>query len=430
MIDFDEGGSCVIDFGAHTIKAGFAGSREPQTVQPTCLGVLPGATPEERRLYMGTNEIRQARDNMEIHSPFVHGNLEKDVTSPKIQHWDLWEAHIRRILNKVLNVSPKEHPLLLAEPSFVDPQQREKITQLCFEALDCQAVYMVKSPVLSTFSFGRSTACVFECGHSASSVTPVHEGFALTKPVIWSPQAGNHLSMQIYDYLQTLDNPLRPRHSFSKKRLQRDSDKWDIVENSAKVHNSFRKYTVYEDIIQDLKESTFKVSESEFQESTPIPKQPYELPDGSTINLAAQRYSIPEEIFFGPSSSSAIPPQQPQPHIPTPLTPKPVPDMIRDCIAQCDQDIRRELFSNIVASGGSTLLQGFTKRLEKELTARGPPPALKLRPIVAPQSRDERRFGVWIGGAILASLGSFQQLWISKADYAEVGASVVHRKCP
>lgn len=34
------------------------------------------------------------------------------------------------------------------------------------------------------------------------------------------------------------------------------------------------------------------------------------------------------------------------------------------------------------------------------------------------------------GGSILASLGSFQQMWMSKAEFEEHGASLIHRKAP
>lgn len=50
--------------------------------------------------------------------------------------------------------------------------------------------------------------------------------------------------------------------------------------------------------------------------------------------------------------------------------------------------------------------------------------------LVAAQYANERRYGAWIGGSILASLGSFQQLWISKQEYDESGVSIVHKKCP
>lgn len=48
---------------------------------------------------------------------------------------------------------------------------------------------------------------------------------------------------------------------------------------------------------------------------------------------------------------------------------------------------------------------------------------------VAPSSQ-ERRFGAWIGGSILASLGTFQPLWLTKQEFAEHGASYIDRKCP
>ena len=55
------------------------------------------------------------------------------------------------------------------------------------------------------------------------------------------------------------------------------------------------------------------------------------------------------------------------------------------------------------------------------------PHAVTLSPqIIAPP---ERKYSVWIGGSILASLSTFQQMWISKQEYDESGPSIVHRKC-
>ena len=41
----------------------------------------------------------------------------------------------------------------------------------------------------------------------------------------------------------------------------------------------------------------------------------------------------------------------------------------------------------------------------------------------------ERKFWVWIGGSIVASLSTFQQRWITKQEYDEFGPDIVHRKC-
>lgn len=53
------------------------------------------------------------------------------------------------------------------------------------------------------------------------------------------------------------------------------------------------------------------------------------------------------------------------------------------------------------------------------------PSTMKVK-IIAPP---ERKYSVWIGGSILASLSTFQQMWISKSEYDEAGPSIVHRKC-
>ena len=93
-------------------------------------------------------------------------------------------------------------------------------------------------------------------------------------------------------------------------------------------------------------------------------------------------------------------------------------------IMKCDIDVRKDLFENIVMSGGTTMFPGIAERFEKEITNLAPS-KMKVK-IDAPQ---DRKFSVWIGGSILASLSSFDTDWITKEDYEESGAGIVHRKC-
>ena len=67
---------------------------------------------------------------------------------------------------------------------------------------------------------------------------------------------------------------------------------------------------------------------------------------------------------------------------------------------------------------------GISDRMQKEITALATS-SMKVK-IIAPP---ERKYSVWIGGSILASLSTFQQMWISKQEYDESGPSIVHRKC-
>jgi len=104
--------------------------------------------------------------------------------------------------------------------------------------------------------------------------------------------------------------------------------------------------------------------------------------------------------------------------------------MIYDAVTKCDVDIRRELYNNVIVTGGNSLLPGFHERLANELPEVAPQQMPYKVKITSTPNTTERKFSVWIGGSILASLGTFQQMWVSKAEYEEHGRSIVERKCP
>lgn len=94
----------------------------------------------------------------------------------------------------------------------------------------------------------------------------------------------------------------------------------------------------------------------------------------------------------------------------------------------CDPDVRTSLNSNISIVGGNSYFLGLVERLQRELS-HILPQAMKMK-VNIPSSLSERRFSSWIGGSILASLGSFHQMWISKQEYDESGKFIIDRKCP
>ena len=135
----------------------------------------------------------------------------------------------------------------------------------------------------------------------------------------------------------------------------------------------------------------------------------YELPDGNIITVGSERFRCPEVLFqpsFVGKESSGI-------H-----------DTTFQSIMKCDVDIRKDLYSNVVLSGGTTMFEGIGERMTKELTALAPS-TMKIK-VVAPP---ERKYPAWIGDFILYSLSTFQQLWISKGVYNESGPTITHRMC-
>lgn len=78
----------------------------------------------------------------------------------------------------------------------------------------------------------------------------------------------------------------------------------------------------------------------------------------------------------------------------------------------------------MVVVGGSSLIQGLVRRLDQEISAAFP--SLRVR-VTAPSNTVERKYATWIGGSILASLGSFHQVSSSSAIIDDEASNALYR---
>lgn len=428
MYGGDEVSAIVVDLGSHTCKAGYAGEDAPKAVFPSVVGTIDqmevddSATTDadkgkgKRKLYVGSQALGFRRDHMEVLSPLKDG---------VVVDWDIVDSIWDHAFRECLLVDPTEHPMLLAEPSSNTQQQRERTAELMFEKYKVPALFLAKNAVLTSFASGRATSLVVDCGGGSTTIAPVHDGYVLQKAVISSPIGGELLSDCLLKSLESKKIMIKPRYSFKRKEMR--PGEFQTIELD--FPNTTESYKLYSQrvIASDIKECVCRAPDTPYDEISysNIPMTPYELPDGQTIEIGSDRFKIPD-ILFNPSLVQTIPGMESFTEVAPSV--RGLPQMVIDSINKCDVDIRRELFSSILLAGGTASMQQLKERLEKDLLEESPQ-AARVK-VLASGNATERRFSVWIGGSILASLGSFQQMWFSKSEYEEHGASYVQRKCP
>jgi actin len=367
----------VIDNGSGMCKAGVAGEDAPKVCFPSIVGrpktqgqVMIGT--ETKDVYIG-EEAMAKKGVLKLSYPIEHGI----VTS-----WDDMEKIWHHCYFNELRVHPEEHPALLTEAPMNPKANREKMIQIMFEGFSVPSFYVSVQAVLSLYASGRTTGIVLDSGDGVTHTVPIYEGYSLPHSIMRIDLAGRDLT----DYMMKLLTEVGVSFSSSAER--------EIARDIKEKHSY-----VALDFDTELKNS----GESSNKDVN------YTLPDGQVITIGNQQFRCPEALFQPMKLGKEYPG---------------IHELTFQSIMKCDVDVRKELYGNIVMSGGTTMFNNIEARLNKEITALAPS-TIKIR-VVAPA---ERRYSVWIGGSILSSLSSFQTLWVTKAEFDETGPSIVHRKC-
>jgi actin-related protein len=328
----------------------------------------------QKQEYIG-DEAAQKRGILNLAYPIAAGIVESWEDMEKVWHHTFYNE---------LRVAPNEiKGVLLTEAPRQPKANREKMVQIMFETFEVQNIYVAIQAVMSLYSAGRTTGLVTDSGDGVTHTVPVFEGFSLPHAVERMEIAGRVLT----NYLQKL--LLESGHNFT---------------SAAEL-----------EIVREIKEELCYVAQDYNEEKEACAKnaeqdKQYTLPDKAVITVPGSvRISCPEHIFKPELNG---------------LSCKSIDALAWASVSASDIDVRRELCKNIIMSGGSTMYEGMADRLKKELVARAPSGA-EIRVVAAA----DRKYAVWKGGSTLASLSTFASSWVTKEDYEEHGAAVIHRKC-
>ncbi len=283
-----------------------------------------------------------------------------------------------------LRVTPEEHPVLLTEDPLNPKANREKMAELLFE----DGIYHLQfanQAVLTLYSTGRIHGAVLDCGCGSTRVVPICDGYPIKDASQVVDLAGTNLTEHLHKH---------------------------ILDVGCNLEKYVYNHNLTINLVQHIKEKLCYVAQ-DFDKEMSIAKSSspttYTLPDGKEIDLGIEQFRCPESLFrpslLGKEFSGGI-------H-----------SILNDSVLKSDAVFQKDLYSNIVISGGTTLLPGFVERMRKEIKCLTREECNINVPV-------ERKHSVWLGGSILACLCDSQKsMWIAKNEYDEYGPYIVHSKC-
>lgn len=386
----DEIGALVLDPGTHATRAGFAGEDTPKCLIPSTYGLVP----TKAKKFYGDGTIHVPRPEMEVRE-YMHEGAVRDFDAAS----DVWS----HVFAEGLRTEVGESPLMITEPAWNTAANRERTMEVAFETMRVPASYLLKGVVAAAFASGKSTALVVDIGHGVTSVTPVYDGLVLKRGMQKQAFAGAALNSLVDELFNERELEVPPHFAVKKKGAQETGEGATVVMSPEGLTNSFLSAERTR-IVEEFKESVLQVHEATYNELTAQqrPQRIFELPTGRQEVFRAERFKIPEALFTTDDNHTSIQ------------------EMIKTALNSTEIDVRPILLQNIIVTGGSSLIPGFENRLQTELLQifQG----AKIR-ITAAGNTVERKCAGWLGGSILASLGTFHQLWISKGEWEEQGAS-------
>jgi len=364
----------IVDNGSAVCRAGLAGEDEPRCVIPSrvCRASKEFHMSGVRKDYYIGKEVEDRLPLMSVNRPIQHGI---------VTDWEDMEKIWQHIFFSELTVDPEKHAVLLPEAPLNPRGNRERLTQIMFNKFKFSAMCVRSQAVLSLYATGCTTGIVMEAGDGLTHTMPICHGHALPHAMLSLNFAGRGLT----DYLMQL----------------------------LAAHGHILSSEGEREIVRNIKENHCFVALD--PTDTGNHSQAECLLGINAVTLRSERFECPEVLF--------------KPHIMKTLNvdeARGIHSMVFESIQKCDVDLHKDLYSNVVLSGGTAKLEGLAQRM-----------TLELQKLVHPSMRDHvhvqvpsSSHAVWTGGSRLArDQGVISCDWMLREEYDESGASIVHTKC-
>jgi len=377
--DADVGKTVIIELGSLQIKVGFATESTPRVILPTILGRPRASSIREgiefdREVYVGTDAY--------IKWPLL--TISHPVKNGIIMNWDDLEIIIDSIYKQHLRIPSDKSPVLITENALTSREDREKLMKLFFDKFDVPNYYVANTSLLSMKAMNMTTGLVIRSSEYHTDIVPVIDGKIFTPAVRKMELGDTDITNQMISLL--IKNK---KKSFDNRMDSMIAD--DLTTRLGYVALNYERELKRAKLTKEVIEA-------------------YELPGGS-VEINSERFQCTEILFDPTIIKKEI---------------DGIHKQTNDAISACARKQRNLLYSNIILSGRYAMFDGFSARMDSTLL---PLLSKSAKISVTRPPENMRNSVVWTGGIALASTENFREISVSRAEYANSGASIVHEKC-
>ncbi|GMH82777.1 hypothetical protein TrVE_jg6760 [Triparma verrucosa] len=409
----------VVDLGASTCAMGYAGDDAPRRFLSSTYSCTSSS--DDTRPFSAANGDKLVRD--------LSACTEPDLRTLFDENGDLDhtpDGALSAYLTDGLGYakSQRDKPLMFVERSGTTSEQRCKNAEVLFEQEGFPGLFMGRDAVLSCYAVGKSTGVVVDISGSRTTVTPVHEGWVESSATLTSPVSGDMMDIKFKEVLDEISNAKHGGDALPKYLAGAKDPEETKEERGGEYFDLMCMMLGRQGREEAGKIADFGYDPDDEKNQTIIPKL-FKLPDGKEVEIGIERYESGEMLF-----GKDCPERELTAGSDSLLLPDPLQNLICDSVFKCERDQQAALLSTVILAGGGSCVEGIQERtrLEVENIIHTHTPGWRVK-VLAP-AHPERRISSWLGGSILASLGSFGDNWTSKKEYDEYGSSIVTRKCP
>ena len=390
----------VLEIGNQITRGGYAGEDIPDLIENSVLGLREDEQTPYKKLFELNPHILPSADTFSLANP-LKNNMFLDM--------DLAELYIEYFARQKLGAEIESTPFFFVEPAIHNKDLRLNMVQMMFEKFNCPSIFFHKAPLLALYVFSGENATIVDIGANTTYCSPVVDGFVSSKGVMKADFGGESLTNELSKILESRGAQVSTHSSL----------KYQDAIQAGNYSKSMEAYFKHNRLAQvrEVKHQMCKLVETsidklKFREG--VDNATYELPDKNVLVLSKEMYTIPE-MFFQPTHAT---PEFKGLHM-----------LVKESLEKTDIEVRKDLVSNIIITGGCSLMPNLIERLQKELmdmNLLGMGHRVKTYTTV---SNVERRYANWLGGSILASMSTFNNLCMTSQEYEEHGAILIERKC-